>query len=684
MKLSTNNNKGSRILRSLYALTNKSLVILSLALVNIQAPVQAQVQEQEYTTPSWWFGVAGGANFTFYRGSVQELNSDLTVPTAFRKGFGIAPFVAPLIEFHKPNSMFGFMLQAGFDSRAGAFKQVLTPCNCPADLSTNLGYLSVEPSLRFSPFKSGFYFYAGPRVAFNIAKSFTYTQEINPEYPDQVADPEVNGKWGYINKTQLSMQIGAGYDMPLETGNKNRHDMFSPFVSFQPYFGQSPRSIETWNLTTLRFGAALKFGHGHKIAPPVVMTTRTPLVIAVADPVVKFSVNSPKNIVAERTVRETFPLRNYIFFSDKSTGIPSRYVLLRKDQVKDFKEDQVELYTPKDFTGRSKREMVIYYNILNILGDRMGKNPSTTIKLVGSSANGPQDGRMMAESVKDYLVTVFEIDAARITVEGRDKPKIPSEQPGGTKELDLLREGDQRVSIESSSPVLLMEFQAGPDAPLRPVEIRAIQQAPLDSYVTFHAEGAQDAFTYWSLEIMDEKGEIQRFGPFQQDQVSIPGKSILGTRQEGTFTVTMIGLTKSGKTIKNEAVTHMVLWNPTTDEEGMRFSIIYEFNDSKAIVIYEKYITDIIIPKIPKGGTVIIHGYTDIIGDESNNLKLSLSRANDVKQIFEKGLAKAGRSDVKFEVYGFGEDKNLSPFDNRLPEERFYNRTVIIDIIPGK
>lgn len=684
MKLSTNNNKGSRILRSLYALTNKSLVILSLALVNIQAPVQAQVQEQEYTTPSWWFGVAGGANFTFYRGSVQELNSDLTVPTAFRRGFGIAPFVAPLIEFHKPNSRFGFMLQAGFDSRAGSFKKVLTPCNCPADLSTNLGYLSIEPSLRFSPFKSGFYFYAGPRVAFNIAKSFTYTQEINPEYPDQVPDPEVKGKWGYINKTQYSVQIGAGYDMPLETGNKNRHDMFSPFVSFQPYFGQSPRSIETWNLTTVRFGAALKFGHGRKIAPPVELNTRTPLVIAVADPVVKFSVNSPKNIVAERTVRETFPLRNYIFFSDKSTEIPSRYVLLRKDQVKDFKEDQVELYTPKDFTGRSKREMVIYYNILNILGDRMGKNPSTTIKLVGSSANGPQDGRMMAESVKDYLVKVFEIDAGRITVEGRDKPKIPSEQPGGTKELDLLREGDQRVSIESSSPVLLMEFQTGPDAPLKPVEIRAIQQAPLDSYVTFKAEGAQEAFTYWSLEIMDEKGAIQRFGPFQQDQISIPGKSILGTRNEGNFTATMIGLTKSGKVIKHEAVTHMVLWNPTTDEEGMRFSIIYEFNDSKAIVIYEKYITDIIIPKIPKGGTVIIHGYTDVIGDESNNLKLSYSRANDVKQIFEKGLAKAGRSDVKFEVYGFGEDQNLSPFDNRLPEERFYNRTVIIDIIPGK
>ena len=50
----------------------------------------------------------------------------------------------------------------------------------------------------------------------------------------------------------------------------------------------------------------------------------------------------------------------------------------------------------------------------------------------------------------------------------------------------------------------------------------------------------------------------------------------------------------------------------------------------------------------------------------------------------EKALAKANRTDVKFEVHGFGEDENLAPFNNKFPEERFYNRTVIIDIIPMK
>ncbi len=396
---------------------------------------------------------------------------------------------------------------------------------------------------------------------------------------------------------------------------------------------------------------------------------------------VRFTVDAPENIPAERRVREIFPLRNYVFFDKKSTEIPDRYVLLSKDQIKDFKEDQLEVFTPKTLSGRSDRQMTVYYNVLNILGDRMGKNSLTTINLVGSSENGPENGKIMAETVKQYLVSIFGIDASRISTEGRDKPKIPSEQPGGTRELDLLREGDQRVSIESSSPALLMEFQSGPDASLKPVEIIAVQEAPLDSYVSFNVEGGE-TLSLWSLEIRDETGKVQYFGPYTQDKVSIPGKFILGTRPEGDYNVTMIGQTKSGKIVKKDAPLHMVLWTPPNNEEMMRFSIIYEFNNSKAISIYEKYLTDIVIPKIPEGGKVIISGYTDIIGSEANNLKLSSARADDVRNILKNGLTKAGRSDVKFDVYGFGEDINFLPFENKFPEERFYNRTVIIDIIP--
>ena len=89
-------------------------------------------------------------------------------------------------------------------------------------------------------------------------------------------------------------------------------------------------------------------------------------------------------------LERAFPIRNYVFFNIGSTDIPDRYVLLRKGQVKDFREDQLEVTAPKELTGRSKRQMTVYYNVLNILGDRMVKYPATTVVLTGSSMKGPK------------------------------------------------------------------------------------------------------------------------------------------------------------------------------------------------------------------------------------------------------------------------------------------------------
>ena len=651
------------------SLTLKSIVILALVWFSVQTPVQAQ--EVQYTKPSWWFGVAAGANFNFYRGSTHELNADFTPPVTFHDGKGVGLFIAPLMEFHKPDSRWGFMLQAGYDNRKAKFDQVDSPCNCPTDLKTNISYITVEPSLRLAPFKSNFYLYGGPRLAFNMDKSFTYQLGINPAYPNQAPTPEVKGDLSEMNKTIISMQIGLGYDIPLSSQNSQTQFVLSPFASFQPYFGQNPRSIETLNITTVRAGIALKFGQGRLIPKPEDE-------VLLKDPEVQFSVNAPANVPTQRRVREIFPLRNYVFFNLGSTEIPNRYKMLKKEEVKDFREDQLEMVTPINQSGRSERQMNVYYNVINILGDRMIKNPSTTIKLVGSSEQGPKDGKAMAESVKFYLVNTFGISASRITTKGQTKPNIPSQQPGGTLELDLLREGDRRVSIESSSPVLLQEFQSGPD--VKPSENLTLQEAPIESYVVFDVKGANEAFSAWSIQLVDENGKVQTFGPYTQESVSLSSKSILGDKTQGDYKVTLTGQTKSGKVVTKETTAHIVLWEPAKIDEGLRYSIIYEFNESKAISIYDKYLTEVVAPKIPASGTVIIQGHADVIGDDVYNMKLSLARANDVRNILESALAKSGRKDVKFEVSGFGEDPNHSPFNNKFPEERFYNRTVIIDI----
>jgi hypothetical protein len=169
MKSQTISVKGSLRAWSPDILSIKTLIMSALILTGIQTALKGQ--DERFSKPSLWFGGALGANTNFYRGSTQKLNPDLTIPTAFHNGSGVGLYLAPLIEFHIPDSKFGAMLQVGYDSRRGSFKQVITPCNCPADLSVRVSYLTIEPSLRFAPFNSGLYFYGGPRLAFNIAKS---------------------------------------------------------------------------------------------------------------------------------------------------------------------------------------------------------------------------------------------------------------------------------------------------------------------------------------------------------------------------------------------------------------------------------------------------------------------------------------------------------------------------------
>ncbi|MDT8416090.1 MAG: OmpA family protein [Flavobacteriaceae bacterium] len=647
----------------------KTVLVIAVLLSGIQMTAQAQ-DEVQFTKPSWWFGAAAGANFNFYRGSTQTLNRAVVLPVVFHDGDGVGVFAAGVLEYHRPNTMLGFMLMAGYDSREGSFDQEIGDCGCVLDLYANLAYFTVEPSIRFAPFKSNLYLYGGPRFAFNVSNKFIFEQ-------DQFPDSNVSVDFGDVDYDVISMQVGLGYDIPLSSQKRHTQFVFSPFVSFQPYFGQDPRTVETWNVTTLRVGAALKFGRGRRVELP-----KEEVVVLIPEPIVKFTVNAPKNIPAKRRVRETFPLRNYVFFEEGSTEISNRYVRLQKNQVKDFREDQLEVYVPENLSGRSAREMTVYYNVINILGDRMKKYPSSRVTLVGSSANNPEEAKKMAVSVKTYLVDVFGIADNRIAVEGRSVPAINSTRPNGVNELVFLLDEDRRVTIESNTPDLLMEFQTGSGAPLKPVEFVVVQEAPVDSYVVFNVSREDDDFESWKIEIRDEQGALQSFGPYTEQSVSIPGKFILGTRPEGDYKVTMVGLTKDGQTVRKETSVHMVLWTPSDDVEAMRFSVIFEFDDAEAIKIYEKYLTEIVAPKIPAASKVIIHGHTDIIGDQAYNKKLSLARAEGVRKILQSSLAKAGKNNVTFEVIGFGENENSSPFENNLPEERFYNRTVIIDVIP--
>ena len=162
--------------------TLQKFIICTLVVVLAQNTSKAQLGQ-----PTWWFGVSGAANLNFSDGTTQRLNNSLIVPTAFHKGFGVRPFASVLMEY-RPVGAWGGILNVGYDGRGGKFDDVIAPCNCPATLETNTSYISVEPSLRYRAGQSNLYFFAGPRLAFNMQKDFKYTQLKQPNTDGELSN----------------------------------------------------------------------------------------------------------------------------------------------------------------------------------------------------------------------------------------------------------------------------------------------------------------------------------------------------------------------------------------------------------------------------------------------------------------------------------------------------------------
>ncbi|HCT93219.1 MAG: flagellar motor protein MotB [Bacteroidetes bacterium GWE2_39_28] len=638
------------------------IVIAMIAGIAASSLAQEGVRPQ----PKVWLGFSGAANLNSYTGTTQMLNPNVYAQSAFHNGFGVGHYVSFFAEY-RPTPVLGFMLNLGYDSRQGKFNQVMAPCNCPADLYSKISYFSIDPSIRIAPFASNFYVFFGAGYSYNLGFKFIYEQDLQPT---------VHSEFSNIRQNSWSTHVGIGYEIPLASVNSLTQVNLSPFVMFKPYFGQNPRDIESWDISTLRVGMAIKFGKTKAVAKaqeaPVYYYPPVAPVAPVVEKEAKFSVQVPVVIPTERVVKETFPLRNYVFFEEGSTEIPSRYIKLNKADALKFKIAQFQEPEPKDISHRSKRQLTAYNNILNILGNRMRDNKNLDVTLIGASAgNGSALGLSYAESVKKYLVNVFDISPLRIKTEGRNQPINPSEQPGGTKFLTLLREGDRRVDIVSKSGDLLA-----------PLQITAVQQDPLDSRIYFITEdGSKSPIKSWNLEVSDESGIVQHYGPFTKNKESVSGNAILKDRKSGSFKAVMVGKAEDGSVIRKES-TFKLSRSEAPVEGGYRFSILFDFDQPKTVASYDKFLTDVVAPLVKNNGTVIIHGHTDIIGDDEYNVNLSEQRAQDVKRILEQALKNLGTTGVKFEAYGFGSDKHYAPFENKLPEERFYNRTVIIDVIP--
>lgn len=618
----------------------------------------ASAQENEFIRSPWWFGVAGGANFDLYHGGVPlQPNSGVRIPdNGYITGKGTGYFAFPILEYHPEDKNWGFFLQAGYDSRLGTFENELT---------TKLAYITIEPCLRFGFPKTPFYIYAGPRIAFNMGKRFTYQQE--------------SGTLDNVKTSVSAFQVGAGYDIYLTSKEKNSQMILAPFFAFQPYFGQSPRTTDSWNITTMRAGIAFKFGRSHHFAE----SRQVVVPVSIEDKSGKAIVfDEPPTVEEETMVDKTAPLGSQVYFDLRTSEITNQSNGLDNKKVKYLKKEMPGFTEEENISDQMLKQMIVDDNFLTTLGEQMAKDPSSIVTLIGSSKNGAGYGKQLAKSMKIFLTGVFRIDEARIKTKGQKKLKTHIGKQKDREDLALLFERDRQVLIKSKSGSLQNKFRGSSGESQKPLGIKVVHETNKDGYVTFSTSGSKEKFASWSLKISDGEGKIQNYGPFKGETATIAKRKILEKNTVGEYKVTMLGQLTGGQTISKDTTVYIRMWPLNVGKKYTRFGISYEFNSLQSINDLKRYLTDVVVPEIPENAKVVIHGHSNNVEDVYFDLKRFLSKENDARDIMRDALVKAGKTNVQFEVYGLGDDQIVEPFMKTRPEKRNYYRTLIIDVVP--
>lgn len=662
-------------MRNSTSLLARSVLMASVAMSAVMATAQEMTPEQDHA--NWRFGLYGGLNGNFV-GTGQQTLSDVSGNPQFAQrhtnggqdiidGSALG-FYAGLMTEYAPLSLLGFQLRAGLDDRRVNFNDWDVANQAAAvRFSARMTYVSVEPLLRLNIVSPNFHLTAGPLLSFKINSVYDFVGRDEVDSFNIIGE-EIPG----ANSFAYGVSGGLAYDIPMNSKSASRTRWYlTPFAEASYMMDQREAADrpdadrnDVWVTTSIRGGFQLKFGN----------TPAPVAVVAVAEDLpLDLSLRAPSAITEERRVTEWFPLRNYIFFgAPGEAAVPAKYTKLTTTDAAAFDEKTL-LNPPVTGTStttmsRSQRQMGVYYNALNIYADRLRDNAGTTIQLVGAAPTAAE-GERQAQAVKDYMVSTFGLDAARISVKGQVRPPHASgDRDTPNEDLDLVREENLRVEVLSDNNNIL-----------KPVEIQAVQTEPIDNDIALNVRAGGNVQS-WMVTISGE-GFNQTYGPYAGSAQRIDAKPILGTRPSGNYTATVTATMADGKT-QTKSTNFSLVRRELPPVTGQRYSILFEFDDSRTVQTYDQFLRTEVAPRIPTGSTVVVHGHTDRVGLEDYNLELSNKRAQEARRVLEDELTKLGKT-ATFDSYGFGETEQRAPFGNENPEGRYYNRTVLIEVIPG-
>lgn len=614
-------------------------------------------------------------------------------------------------------------------------------------LQTSLTWLDIEPYFTFRPLEF-FSLYAGIGGAITLASSFRQYEEPSAVQPMN-GQPLIFSRrnvveGGIVGATAIlpKASIGASYEIPI---GLQGNILVAPEIFAQMPFGNvvAPEFLRAksggnadakgfWSFWAVRGGISVRFSPERTtprtveeqllkqpemivkasltekklpsdtlpntisqklkdtIAPRIVKKAAKMEIAGITgirtkdstaeNPIVENFLTSSVVKVEETLASRSRYVLNNIFFAPHSTELDKKYQRLEADKRSSFYlEDLVNLDV-----------LQIYYQVLNIIGQRMNTHPKAILTLTGfadglSEKNDKVLAKLRADVIRAYFLSVWDIAPERILTK-TGTSRIPTNTNGD----ELLESEEQRrVEIQCNVPDVLEELRFE-------YRIRTVDPPKLRITIGVDRDDTtrNTNIATWKLSatqfvqesdwenntqiLLSENGTNTDFVPEkaiewdisttpQQPRsrepirLTLSGKQSDGTPADTAFTAIPVELlsveNKMQQKLRDERIDSYTL-----------FSFAYGTNaplsgNAEAVRIIQQ-----IKQTLKPGAKVIVRGYSDARGNPSVNQTLSTQRAQSVANLI--GFKGA-------DVQGVGVT-NLN--DNRLPEGRFYNRFVQVDV----
>lgn len=656
------------------------------SIVLLASAISAIAQSGTETESRARIGLFGNYAYGLHTASFSKLPDVSNCCPEFGSTGGTGMFFGAL--FQSPlNTDFSLVLRAHYGTYGADFsttetKPILvgeqpTTATLRHDLSADFSQISVEPLIAYHATQS-LNLLGGLTLGYVVTGTFDQKETL--ESPSEATfaggSKTRNARSGDItdkSSVALGLTFGVSYDLAL---NADR----TMFISPELLFTVSPLGLVkdvSWSVQQLRAGIAVNF------IPPAIEDTLTELqLLEVARTInpptragngVPFAASvtatglkedgrlapltSPIRIEEFASTRVR-PLLPYVFFDQNSAQIPLRYRMLSSEQREAFSE--------KNFFNLDA--LVTYYHVLNILGKRLSDDPAASVTLTGcvdteeSGGQGALLAQQRADAVKSYLTDTWGIAGSRISVVARALPESPS----NNAEADGRAE-NRRVEITTTTTALLAPVMSNDTLrSFEPAGVRFMPsidpRVPIASYTLFVTEGDRIVKTFhngdpipasidWRLE------EQSRFIPREAREI----KYLLVVRDSTGLVIP--------STTQSIPVSQVLLQDKRstggTDKTIDRYSLIlFGFDQSDLNAANASLVSDV-KRKLQPNSTVRVVGYTDRMGSDDYNQKLSEQRARAVSRAI--GVP-------ELNAYGMGERFQL--YDNATPEARFYSRTV--------